>query len=55
MVQAIGLVADQQNYCFGKTTNDTNTTADLLLCFYENDDVRYALYPIGELSLPIYY
>ncbi|CAO1406462.1 unnamed protein product [Diamesa serratosioi] len=50
---AIGSVVDPNSYCFGKTTNDTNVTAELLMCFYEKTDVRYALYPIGMLfSLP---
>lgn len=44
---------DPQSYCFGKTKNDTNSTAELLMCFYENVDVRYALYPIGELPIII--
>lgn len=50
MFGAVATIIDQNNYCFGKTMNDTNSKADLLMCFYENVDVRYALYPIGEFT-----
>ena len=51
MLESIGSIIDPQNYCLGKTMNDTNSTAELFMCFYENTDVRYALYPIGELPI----
>lgn len=51
MFGSTGTMIDPQNYCFGKTTNDTNSTVELLMCFYENVDVRYTLYPIGKLPI----
>lgn len=53
MFGSSGSMIDPQNYCFGKTMNGTNITAELLMCFYEKSDVRYALYPIGEYQLII--
>lgn len=51
MFGSTGSIIDAQNYCFGQTMNDTKTTAELMMCFYEKTDVRYALYPIGELPI----
>lgn len=46
-----GKVIGPQDYCFSETRNENTsepTSTDVLLCFYDDTDVRLVVYPIGE-------
>lgn len=46
-----GKVIGPQDYCFSETRNESTgepISTNVLLCFYEDTDVRLVVYPIGE-------
>ncbi|KAG5681897.1 hypothetical protein PVAND_011303 [Polypedilum vanderplanki] len=54
-IEVNSAVANTDEYCFGQTLNGSmsDITTDVLLCYQEDRDVRFTVYPIGMLiSIP---